>query len=322
VLNYKNNRPDISVVIVNWKSGQLLERCLKTLTAASGPEQLACEVIVINNSRDDTLLTDLNIRSLNLRIVTNQLNVGFAKACNQGADLAAGAYLLFLNPDCELNPTSLLYPFIFLESNNSYAACGVQMRNNNDAIARTCTKLPYAYSFILNALGFQYFFPKTSDGFHLSNWPHDQDSDVKHIIGAFYFIRADVFRALGKFDERYLVYLEDLDLSSRLSEAAWKIRYLASTNVLHVGGGTSSKALAARLYYSLSSRLRYSRKHHSIIGFLFVVALTLFIEPLMRFLYCCKPHNTMTINDIAKAYVWLWIDFGRTTAGRTTAAPR
>lgn len=317
-----HSNPSISVIIVNWRAGDLLKQCVRAIETASEPDSLVREVIVVDNSCDDNSLAGLEAGSLNLQIICNHENVGFAKACNQGSCLATGAYLLFLNPDCEINRTALQQPLLFLESNDMHAACGIQLRDEEGAIARSCTRLPRAYSFILNAIGFQYLYPKASDGFHLSNWPHDEDRDVEHIIGAFYFIRADIFRETGMFDERFIVYLEDLDLSARLAKMGWKIRYLTSAHAVHVGGGASSKALAARLYYSLSSRLRYSRKHHSIIGFILVAILTMCFEPVIRAAYSCFSAKALGIHDITKGYAWLWMDFLRARAGRTTAVAR
>jgi GT2 family glycosyltransferase len=286
---------------------------------------LVREIIVVNNSGADQSLGELSAGSISLRIVTNLENAGFARACNQGAGIATGAYLLFLNPDCQVDRLTLLgaRQFLNLNVNSSYAACGVQLKDKNGEIARCCAKLPSAFSFMLNAVGFQYLFPRLSDGFHMHEWAHDHDRDVEHIIGAFYFIRTKVFIELGKFDDRFLVYLEDLDLSSRLIGAGLKIRYLAGVSAFHLGGGASSKVLAARLYYSLSSRLRYCKKHHSNLGFISVTILTLCVEPLIRLGDCCRGSpNSLKVSDIIKAYIWLWTDFIANGAGKNAARAR
>ncbi len=124
------------------------------------------------------------------------------------------------------------------------------------------------------------------------------------------------------FDERFLVYLEYVDLSRRLAGEGWRIRYLAAVSAHHVGGGASAKALAARLYYSLSSRLRYCRKHHSTIGFFIVALLTLCVEPLIRAVFSCNPASRLGIRDVVKATFWLWQDFIETGAGPKAANAR
>jgi N-acetylglucosaminyl-diphospho-decaprenol L-rhamnosyltransferase len=309
----------LSIIIVNWNTRALLIKCVKSLEQSSVDNINICEVIVINNSNEEITIEST---VLDITVVQNRQNMGFARACNQGAKIAKGSYLLFLNPDCVININSLLHPLKFLEKNETYAACGVQLRDTNGLISRSCTLLPTAYSFVINALGIQHLSRQSMDNFHLTDWAHDKDSDVDHIIGAFYFVRAKAFNNVGRFDERFLVYLEDLDLSLRLAANSWKIRYLASVNIMHVGGGASAKALAPRLYYSLSSRLRYSRKHHSFIGFSSVAIATLCMEPIIRLLSSIVTNNALRPYDIMRAYLWLWVDFAKTGAGAVSVKSR
>ena len=71
----------------------------------------------------------------------------------------------------------------------------------------------------------------------MTEWPHTESRDVEHVIGAFYLVRRSVFEALGGFDERFFVYLEDLELSRRILHAGYRIRYVSGASALHVGGG-------------------------------------------------------------------------------------
>lgn len=309
--------------MINWKAAGLLHECLDSIQSSIKDHDLSLEVIVINNSQEDTLEDLLTkFASLRLRVVTNTVNTGFARACNQGALLATGRFLLFLNPDCAVNLECLAQPMKWLDAQQLYGACGVQLRDEHGHIARSCAQFPRSYSFMLNAIGVHHLFPGMDDGFHLSHWPHDVDRDVDHIIGAFYFVRTDAFRKLGGFDPRFLVYLEDLDLSYRLKQVGYQIRYITSCSAFHEGGGTSAKALAARLYYSLSSRLRYSRKHHSAVGFVVVALLTLCIEPIIRAVFATSKSSRLSVREVARAAGWLWLDFLRTLAGARPAQAR
>jgi len=240
----------VSIVMVNWHSSALVKKCLESVASSPGIIKYIQEIIIVDNSSGDRGLASIRCGEVAIHHMHNTANVGFGRACNQGGAISKGKYLLFLNPDTELNQNSLRIPFEFLDSreNLNYAACGLQLRSDNDEVARTCTYLPSAYSFAIGALGIAHVMPFVDDRFHMLSWPHDSDKDVAHIIGAFYLIRAHIFKDIGGFDERFIVYLEDLDLSARLASAGWKIRYLASATISHVGGGTSSKILPARLY--------------------------------------------------------------------------
>src|SRR5258708_40080093 len=84
---------------------------------------------------------------------------------------------------------------------------------------------------------------------------------VDVVTGAFLLVRRGIFEVLGGFDERFFVYLEDVDFLYRVGQAGWRCYYLAAARAYHRGGGCSEQAKAARLFYALRSRILYSYKH-------------------------------------------------------------
>ena len=72
-------------------------------------------------------------------------------------------------------------------------------------------------------------------------------------MGAFFLVRRQVFDEVGGFDERFFVYLEDLDFSLRAREAGWRTHYLASARAYHKGGGTSEQVKAERAWVAIDS---------------------------------------------------------------------
>jgi hypothetical protein len=121
-----------------------------------------------------------------------------------------------------------------------------------------------------------------SSGYVMSDWAHDETRLVDHVIGAFYLIRRDVFERLGGFDERFFVYLEDLDLSQRVRAAGGKCMYAADAIAHHVGGGTTQSIKSTRLFYSVRSRLQFSSKHFGFASNAAVWLASVTIEPLVR----------------------------------------
>ncbi len=155
----------LSIVLINWKAASLLQGCLDSILTSIKGHDLSLEVIVVNNSQEDSLDDLLSkFASLRLQIVTNTANAGFARACNQGALLATGRYLLFLNPDCAVNLDCLTQPMMWLDAQRLYGACGVQLRDEHGHIARSCAQFPRSYSFMLNAIGGHHLFPGMDDG--------------------------------------------------------------------------------------------------------------------------------------------------------------
>ncbi len=93
------------------------------------------------------------------------------------------------------------------------------------------------------------------------DWDHRQNREVDHAMGSFFLVRNILFKKLQGFDERYFVYLEDLDFSLRAKQAGFVSYYFTDAAAYHKGGGTSEQIKARRLFYSLHSRILYWYKH-------------------------------------------------------------
>lgn len=276
----------VSVVIVNWNAGAMLCQCLNSVQQALVFCGGASEVIVVDNASSDGSAKGLTCPGVDLRIIENAENRGFGAACNQGAEIARGEYLLFLNPDAVLESDSIegALRAICSTEHGNIGVCGVQLKDETGRVARSCARQPTVWHFVASSLGLDRIFPAAS--YAMRDWAHDATRVVDHVIGAFYLLRRDVFNAVGGFDERFFVYLEDLDLSVRLKAAGYLSLYFSEVQAVHKGGGTSERIKAKRLFYSLRSRIQYVFKHFSPLGVWCVLASTILIEPLTRLGHC------------------------------------
>jgi GT2 family glycosyltransferase len=274
----------IDIIIVNWNAGSQLVDVLSSLV--SFHHDLVGSVIVVDNgSTDDSLtLVERSIKEppFNLKFIHNVDNRGFGAACNQGVELVDSEYLLFLNPDARVYEDTLAKAFNYMQSpeNSSVGICGVQLIDEEGHISRSCTRFPSAIGLVAHAVGLDRFFPRT--GHFMGEWDHAQTRIVDHLIGAFFLVRRELFVSLNGFDERFFVYLEDLDFSYRAKQAGWSSVYLASAQAFHAGGGTSNQVKAKRLFYSLRSRILYAFKHFSWLGACIALLATILLEPFAR----------------------------------------
>jgi GT2 family glycosyltransferase len=140
----------------------------------------------------------------------------------------------------------------------------------------------------------------------MAEWDHASILQVDHVIGAFFLVRREIFNSLNGFDDRFFVYLEDLDFSFRARKAGWRSMYLADAQAFHAGGGTSNQVKARRLFYSLRSRLLYAFKHFSWLGAIAVVLATLLVEPLSRSAQALFRASLSTLRETWAAYGMLW----------------
>jgi GT2 family glycosyltransferase len=146
----------------------------------------------------------------------------------------------------------------------------------------------------------------------MMDWDHKETRVVDHVIGAFFLIRRGVFWSVGGFDERFFLYLEDLDLSLRLRQAGYSAVFLAEARAFHEGGGTSSTVKATRLYYSLHSRLQYAFKHFTALGALIVLLSTLLVEPCTRIVLALARASWADAVNTIRGYLMLARELPRT----------
>jgi N-acetylglucosaminyl-diphospho-decaprenol L-rhamnosyltransferase len=274
----------LSIVIVNWNTGDQLRDCISSIGRASQVGFNLSGVVVVDNGSSDTSFAGIDQLGVSVRIIHNKENRGFAAACNQGATKAEGELLLFLNPDTRLLENSLSEPIGFMcrDENSDIGICGIQLLDESGNVARSCARFPSLKVFVMQALGLNRLPWWSADGVHMIEWDHKSTRDVDHVIGAFFLVRRIVYDTLGGFDERFFVYLEDLDFSLRAHNAGWRCMYLAHVQAFHVGGGTTRRIKATRLFYSLRSRLLYAFKHFSKLNAWLLLLIMIAVEPCSR----------------------------------------
>ena len=298
----------IDIIIVNWNSGEQLRKCLESIVFCNKDSYELNQIVVVDNASSDESMDKLNVFDLPLRVIANAENRGFAVACNQGARGSESDYLLFLNPDTRLFEDSLIKPLTFMEQpeNQNIGIAGIQLVDENGRVARTCTRFPMPGMFLSKMLGLDRLFPQYFPSHFMSEWDHWETCQVDHVMGAFFLIRRQLFESLGGFDERFFVYLEDLDLSWRAYKAGWQTIYLADAQAYHKGGGTSDQVKATRMFYSLRSRILYGYKHFDWFSATLLMAGTLFVESLSRLALAIGRRSAKEAKETIRGYAMLW----------------
>lgn len=272
-------RASMSVVIVNWNSAHYLKQCLASLALHAG--DAVREIVVVDNGSQDGSVDGIEGQQ-RLRLVRAQDNLGFAKACNLGAQGCSGEFLLFLNPDAALFEGTLAAMLTFMQqpAHASVGIAGCQLVDEDQAVARSCARFPSAGRAVLQSLGLDRLRPHW--GHFMQDWDHALTRPVDQVIGAFFLVRAALFEQLGGFDERFFLYFEETDFSLRAKRKGWQSVYVAETQAFHAGGGSSRQIRARRLFYVLRSRLLYAAKHFGATGAVLAIVATLFVEPVTR----------------------------------------
>jgi GT2 family glycosyltransferase len=312
--------PPVDIVIVNWNAGDQLRECLASIDRHH--DGLVASVTVVDNGSSDG--SDVHACSaVPFRLIRAGHNLGFAAASNLGASTSEGALVLLLNPDTKLLPGSLEQAVEAMAADPGLGVVGLRLVGDDGEVQRHCARLPAARHFLAQALALNRLAPSRFPGLFLESFDHLESRDVDHVIGAFYLVRRALWDHLGGLDERFFVYLEDLDFSLRVRNAGFRVRYLASATIFHRGGGTSRQVKGRRLSYALGSRLLYAGKNLPPAGAAAVAAATLAVEPLLRLADQLRKLDLAGAGEVIEGYLRLYhslpalVSRARRSAART-----
>ena len=252
--------PDLSVCIVNYRTGPYLARCLDALERHRGG--IAVETIVVDNASDDGSQEAARGREGTV-LVENPTNVFLSPAWNQAARLACAPWLLFLNPDTEILHGSLADYVALGQASPDSGIIGPMLRAGDGAVYPTGRAFPRIRDAVGHALlGTVRPANRFTVRYHLGGWDRRSARDVDWVSGACMLMPRAAYDAVGGFDEAFLLYGEELDVATRLRDAGWKVRYEPSIEVLHVGGVSTGRSRRMLRMHS-ASIYRYYRKHRA-----------------------------------------------------------
>jgi len=251
----------ISVIIVNYNTGNLILDCLHSVQERTS--DVPYEIIVVDNASEDGSPELIRSNFKNVILIKNQSNIGFGAANNMGVDVATGKYLLMLNPDTIFvnNALKVMYDFMEKPENRDIAVCGGMLLDGNGLPTVSSGDFPSLGKMILYSL------PLTNKIFKLSEWKglkkncQSKYSIVDFVSGADFFIRRSIFKEQGGFDEKYLAYYEDTDLCKRLSLKGYKSAIVEGARIIHLYG-KSVKNPVKRKMIMYESSLRYLSKFY------------------------------------------------------------
>ncbi len=229
-----------SFVIVTYDSERHIGTCLAALSMVHGSE-----VIMVDNASTDS--TREIARRSGVRLLENKINIGFAAACNQGAALAEGAYLCFINPDTFAGASVWPALAAVFERHPDIGILSPRIIDQEERMERFSRgHFPTLTRLITRSIGY-------------SQLEAADVSYVDWVSGAVLAIRCSLFHELKGFDESFFMYFEDIDLCRRAAPR-YRTAIVSSVSVRHERGQSlSDDRLRKRYYYR--SQLRYFRKH-------------------------------------------------------------
>src|SRR6266513_1683049 len=252
-----------SVIIVTYNSEEHIANCLKALAGKT-----EWQIILIDNASVDSTIQRARESGVNLRIVSNRANIGFAAALNQGAKMASGEVLLILNPDVIITAGSLSKLVDTLSKDEVGAATGMLVgRDGSPAVGFNVRRFPTLARMLAEVLLLNRLWKRNplNREYRCLDFDHSALQEIEQPAGACLAVKRDVWESLGGFDEAfYPVWFEDVDFCLRLRLHGCKIIYGPAAVFIHTGGHSVNQlSFYDRQVFWYRNLLHYFAKHHS-----------------------------------------------------------
>ena len=222
--------PRVSIVIPVFNNLDLNRQCLESIYRHTPLEGV--EIIAVDNGSTDGSTDYLRQEETygRLQLISNTTNLGFARACNQGAQIARGNRLVFLNNDTIVQPGWLDGLTRCLEKDEEIGIVGAKLVYPDDTIQHAGVtfndqiKVGHIYRF-----------------FHHSHPAVNKEREFQVVTAACMMIRKALFVAVGGFDEHYQNGFEDVDLCLQIRRLGYKVYYTPHCVVYHLESKTAGR---------------------------------------------------------------------------------
>lgn len=293
--------PKVSVLILTYNSRKYLDRCFISLEKQTYPNY---EVVMVDNASTDGSVEFVRENFPWVKIIALDKNYGYAEAYNTAVRQVKSKYVVFLNPDVEVECNWLEELVKVAESDEDIKICGsrILFYDNKDIIQNDGGWItPIGGGLSRNHLkrAIEVKIPKTPQY-------------VGYAHGASMLVDRHTFLKLGGFDPDYFMYHEEVDLCWRAWLWGYKVAYVPTSIVYHdIGGSSGAKSLSKspfRLYHERKNQLMNILKNFSFLNIIFAIFILFIFDSLCIMRYLIRKDFEL-IKSIFKAYGYVISNF-------------
>lgn len=252
---------DLAVVVVNTNSGDEVLRCVRSVFESAG--DIRMQVVVVDNDSTDGSAHAVVGAFPEVGLIQNDSNRGFPAAANQGMRATDSEFILLINPDAEIR-VGTMEGFLKVARDHPRAgAIGALTRSPDGSIYPSARRIPTLTQGLFHTL-LAPFRPNNrwSRTYRMAEWDRRSERQVDWVSGSSMLLRRAALDEVGIFDERFFMYVEDMDLCTRLRQAGWEVWFSPELEIEHIGGTATVGRRRMTLEHSRSI-YRYFVKHRS-----------------------------------------------------------
>ncbi|MHC1726446.1 MAG: glycosyltransferase family 2 protein [Syntrophobacteraceae bacterium] len=233
--------PDLSIVIVSYKTIDVIGDCLSSVFATQG---ISIEVFVVDNASGDGSADFVRVKFPLVRVIANEENRGFGAANNQVLRDCTGRYVVLLNPDTTVEPDTFSRMIAYMDCHPEVGLAGPGILNTDGTPQHSVSTR----------------YPGHRHGARdLGNLP----GVIACVMGACQIIRTDLIKSIGGFDEDFFLYAEDQDICLRVRKQGSEIGYIDDVVIIHHGGMSERDNLPAEIVRKkVKAEILFCQKHY------------------------------------------------------------
>ena len=251
---------DLTIIIVNWNTRELLDKCLASVYASQ--TNLKFDVWVIDNQSFDNSIEMIREKYPNTILIKNENNVGFAQANNQAINKSSSEFVMLLNPDTIVDKDVLDGLIGYLEGHPDVGAAGPMLLNPDGTLQESAYPEPTLWREFWRLFHLDLF--KHLGTYPMAEWNHSDLRDVDVLMGACFLVRRKVLDQVGLLDENFFMYSEEVDFCKRIRDFGWRIVWFPTVKVIHFGGQSTSQVQQEMFLQLYQGKIQYFRKHNSL----------------------------------------------------------
>jgi GT2 family glycosyltransferase len=253
---------DLSIVIVNWNTEDLLRDCLQSVLAGLGP--LQAEVIVVDNASSDGSVAMVRDAFPAVQLIETGRNLGFAGGNNVALRVAQGRHVMLLNTDTLVHGDVLPRAVAWMDAHPEVGVMGPRVLNTDGTVQPSSSAFPSLKNLAMQTLGLTRI--RRLDRYRMTGWDRTTEARVEVISGAAMFVRRAAMEEVGLLDEAFFFYGEETDWCHRFARAGWELRFVPIPEITHFGGGAAGKLNHKRDVLMTEGTTRLHRKHGGLVA--------------------------------------------------------
>ena len=262
----------LSIIIVNWNTRDLLQKCLSSIYTYPPPEEF--EIWVVDNASTDGSSGMIKTVFPGVNLIENQTNTGFAQANNQAIRQSQAEFILLLNPDTEVLPGALRTLVEAAKESPQIGALGPRILNPDRSLQTSCYPFPTLLREFWRLFHLDLLWPYGV--YDMAQWQTHVNRKVDVLLGACLLIRKTALDKVGLLSEDYFMYTEEVDICYRIKQNKWDIYWIPKAEIIHYGGQSTRQVSRQMFLHLYQSKILFFKKHYGSISAILYKVILLF----------------------------------------------